>query len=74
MGSGLRQSRSSRVCAFHVAAAAAAGSARTAAARRIAIRFPRLRRRAAENRLAELEAEVEAYRDRAERAERWLPV
>jgi DNA repair exonuclease SbcCD ATPase subunit len=28
--------------------------------------------RAAENRLAELEAEVEAYRDRAERAERWL--
>jgi hypothetical protein len=28
--------------------------------------------RAAEHRIAELEAEVEAYRDRAERAEQWL--
>ena len=28
--------------------------------------------RAAEDRIAELEAEVEAYRDRAERAEQWL--
>jgi hypothetical protein len=28
--------------------------------------------RAAEHRVAELEAEVEAYRDRAERAEQWL--
>jgi molecular chaperone GrpE (heat shock protein) len=28
--------------------------------------------RAAEHRMAELEAEVEAYRDRAERAEQWL--
>jgi hypothetical protein len=29
--------------------------------------------RAAENRVAELKAEVEANRDRAERAEQWLP-
>jgi hypothetical protein len=28
--------------------------------------------RAAENRVAELEAELESYRDRAERAEQWL--
>jgi hypothetical protein len=30
------------------------------------------RLRAAENRVAELEAELESYRDRAERAEQWL--